>query len=131
MIGTLLAVAIGGALGAVGRLAIVRWTTRGSAEEVQGLWDAPSRATLVANLMGCLSLGLYLGSGDGGPIWLDALIVTGICGGLTTFSTLIGDLTRLADQARRLAAFGYLAVSFVLGALFLWLGTHLGQTAGL
>jgi len=127
MTATLLSVAIGGALGAVARLTVLRWTTRPTQPDSDSLWDGPARATLLANLVGCLALGLYLGTDASGPVWLDALTVTGLCGGLTTFSTLIGDLTRLADQARRLAAFGYLAASFGFGALALWLGTHLGQ----
>lgn len=123
MIESYWAIALGGASGALLRSALLRLRTRAAAPTGG---DRAAQATLTANLLGCGTLGLWIAMGSGLPLWLSAFIVTGFCGGLTTFSTLIADLTRLSEQHHRGAALGYLALTFGGGLVVLWLGIRLG-----
>nr|WP_033345425.1 CrcB family protein [Catenuloplanes japonicus] len=63
---------------------------------------------LAANVLGSLLLGLLHGTA---PTWLIALLGTGFCGGLTTWSTLAADTVRLP---RALGVLN-LALNLVLG----------------
>ena len=128
MIESYWAIALGGASGALLRSALLRLRTRaaGHTDGNPTGGDRAAQATLTANLLGCGTLGLWIAIGSGLPLWLSAFIVTGFCGGLTTFSTLIADLTRLSEQHHRGAALGYLALTFGGGLVVLWLGIRLG-----
>jgi CrcB protein len=69
--------------------------------------------TLIANLLGGYIIGLaisYFGSHPGLPPQWRLFIITGFCGGLTTFSTFSAELAALLQQER----LGLLAVSIVL-----------------
>jgi CrcB protein len=70
--------------------------------------------TAVVNVAGSAVLGLLLGLADV-PAWVLALVGTGFCGTLTTFSTLGADVVRLGEQRRPGAAVAYLAATLVLG----------------
>ena len=122
------AIALGGAVGALlrGSLLRLRMTTQTPPTGRKTPGDPASRATLAANLLGCFVLGLWIAMGGDLPVWLSALIVTGFCGGLTTFSALIADFTRLSEAPRRASAFGYLALTFGGGLMAVWLGIRLG-----
>ncbi|MFY1674314.1 fluoride efflux transporter FluC [Plantactinospora sp. WMMB334] len=76
---TWLMVLVGGAAGAVGRFT-VNWLVERRSR------PAP-RATLAVNVAGSLLLGLLAGTGAALPGWLGALVGTGFCGALTTWST--------------------------------------------
>ncbi|RBY76488.1 CrcB family protein [Blastococcus sp. TF02-09] len=70
--------------------------------------------TLAVNVAGSALLGLLLGLA-GVPAWGTALLGTGFCGALTTFSTLGAELVRLAEQGDRGPAAAYLGGTVVLG----------------
>lgn len=70
--------------------------------------------TAVVNIAGSALLGLLLGLADV-PAWVLALVGTGFCGTLTTFSTLGAEVVRLGEQRRAGHALAYLAVTLVLG----------------
>ena len=55
-----------------------------------------------------------LGAG-GAPGWVVALVGTGFCGTLTTFSTFGADVVRLVEERALGRALGYLAATVVLG----------------
>ena len=98
----LLAIAVGASLGA-----IIRWWLSNLLNAV--LPNLPL-GTLAANLIGGYVIGLALawfGSHPGLPPHWRALIITGFCGGLTTFSTFSGELALLLQQAR----YGWMALS--------------------
>lgn len=74
----------------------------------------PAVGTLVVNVVGAALLGAVLGAG-GAPGWVVALIGTGFCGTLTTFSTFGADVVRLVEERALGRALGYLAATLVLG----------------
>jgi CrcB protein len=70
--------------------------------------------TLGVNVVGSAVLGLVVGLA-GTPNWVVALVATGFCGTLTTFSTFGYDVVRLVEERRIGRATAYLAASLVLG----------------
>jgi len=108
-------VAVGGAAGAV-----ARWALLAAATPTQFPWP-----TLLVNLVGCGLLGILMGRRTRPSTLL--LVGTGLCGGLTTFSTFaveVADLVRHDDGALGLA---YLVAS-VVGGLAAFRG---GRSAGM
>ncbi|MTE14372.1 fluoride efflux transporter CrcB [Nocardia aurantiaca] len=69
--------------------------------------------TLTVNLTGCLILGALSGAAVSSPTY--ALIGTGFCGALTTYSTFGYETVRLAEQRAYLYATLNVAVSLVAG----------------
>ncbi|MGY1811314.1 fluoride efflux transporter FluC [Blastococcus sp. SYSU D00820] len=74
----------------------------------------PARGTLVVNVAGSAVLGVLLGAAAV-PGWVLALVGTGFCGTLTTFSTFGADAVALVEQRRVARAVAYLAATVVLG----------------
>ena len=104
---TALLVVLGAVVGAPLRLFADRVATaRRGAGSVVG--------TLVVNVVGSAVLGVLLGLRDVPPAVV-ALVGTGFCGSLTTFSTFGTDVVRLVEQRTVLRAAGYVAGSLVLG----------------
>lgn len=95
-------VAVGGAIGATARWAVVSAAADGSGFP---WW------TLAVNVAGCLVLGALAGRSDR----VVALVGVGVCGGLTTFSTFSVELAGLLDDGRAGVAVAYLVASLVLG----------------
>ena len=131
MILDVLAVAGGGALGALLRFGLLR-REEGRAERAPSAWDPAARATFTANVGGCALCGLWgaaTASGRFGGIpptefgaALDLFVLTGLCGGWTTFSTVIADGVRLGSERSSRSAFIYAASTLVAGILALWTG---------
>lgn len=70
--------------------------------------------TLTVNVVGSAVLGVLLGLRDVSPVVV-ALVGTGFCGTLTTFSTFGADVVRLVEERAVLRAAGYVAATLVLG----------------
>jgi CrcB protein len=70
--------------------------------------------TLTVNVAGSAVLGVLLGLRDVSPAVL-ALVGTGFCGTLTTFSTFGWDVVRLVEERAVTRAVAYLAGSLLLG----------------
>jgi len=70
--------------------------------------------TLAVNVAGSAVLGVLLGLRDVSPAVL-ALVGTGFCGSLTTFSTFGWDVVRLVEERAVTRAVAYLSGSLVLG----------------
>jgi CrcB protein len=84
-------------------------------------------ATLLVNLAGAFAAGfllLWLESRTGAALWR-ALLVVGLLGGLTTFSSLMVELLVLTRDQRSATAFVYLAASLAGGLLLVWMGARL------
>lgn len=114
---TWLAVALGGLIGGAlrGWLATVLPATR----------DGLPRAVLLCNVLGSLVLGLATAVLlPGSPA--AALVGTGFCGALTTWSTFSLDVVTLLEQRRLRTAFGYLLVTTGAGLAAAATGLGLG-----
>lgn len=96
-------VALGGAIGAG-----IRWAVIEVAPSTPFPWPV-----LLVNLVGCALLGALVGHGVSYRARL--LFGTGLCGGLTTFSTFTVEVARLLSDNRAGIAASYLVASVVGG----------------
>ncbi len=74
-------------------------------------------ATLCANAIGCFLIGLFLGNFDDNEVLNQQqklFFVTGLCGGLTTFSTFTFENFSFIKEGQLLHFFGYSVFSFGL-----------------
>ena len=121
----LVAVALGGAVGAVARYALSGWVsavTRSSPFPY---------GTLSVNVAGAALLGLVMGATTAGrlmisPSWR-AFLTIGLLGAFTTFSTFGYETVQAARLGDFRVAFANLAVSLVLGLGACWIGLKLGR----
>ena len=74
--------------------------------------------TLIANLLGCFLIGLFYNHVE--PKEVYAILVTGFCGGLTTFSTLNDELQRLLSNKK--VFYTYLTLTYLGGLVAIFLG---------
>jgi CrcB protein len=72
-------------------------------------------AILVVNAVGSLIAGLAMGFSPLLGPELSLIVLTGFCGGLTTFSTFSVDTVRLALEGRGWAALGNVLANLALG----------------
>ncbi len=107
----LLAIFIGGGLGSMLRYAVSRWT------------GVPASgfplATFLANLLACLMLGLlwtYFSKHPEAPRMYGLLLMTGFCGGFSTFSTFGLETVSLIQQGNFVVALAYVLASVIVGA---------------
>lgn len=108
--GLLAAIVVGGMAGTLARLLLSELFAHEA-----GSWPW---ATLAANVAGAALLGFVLvrfSSRAPAPSRARALIGTGFCGGLTTFSTLQRELLEMLDAGHVGLAVAYVAVSLVAG----------------
>jgi CrcB protein len=71
--------------------------------------------TLAVNVSGSLVLGVLAGLGTGLPSPLLALLGTGFCGALTTYSTFSFETMRLWERRARFYAVANVAISLIAG----------------
>jgi CrcB protein len=118
----ILAVCVGASAGA-----LLRWWL---GAYLNSLLPAIPPGTLAANLIGAyvvgLAIALFATYPAISPEWR-LLIITGFCGGLTTFSTFSAELVTLLQQGRGLVAAGAAAAHLVgsVGMTFAGIGTVL------
>lgn len=114
------AVFAGGAAGTLLRVLLAETFPAGS-----GGWPWP---TLLANLLGAFLAGWFVVRLAGGRhAGKHPLLITGFCGGLTTFSTFQVELLDLLDAGRAGTAVLYAAVSLVAGWLLFLTATRLAR----
>jgi fluoride exporter len=120
----LAAVFVGGALGTLARTAVSLLLTADPAR-----WPWP---TFVVNIVGALMLGYFttrllerlpLSS------YRRPLLGTGVCGGLTTFSTMQVETLRMIEHHHYGLALGYTGASVILGLLAVHLASGLVRRA--
>lgn len=119
-----LLVFLGGGLGSLARYGIARLLP--PAELAQGHlpWF-----TLLANILACilLGIGIALVSKDQLSKPLQLLLLTGFCGGFSTFSTFALELVVLGEEGHTGPALWYLALSLVGGMGALWLALSIAR----
>ncbi len=121
MMGGWLAIALGGALGALGRYVI----SQALVSDRPFPWP-----TLLINLAGCLGIGLAWGSWSHlhwFQEWGRLFLVVGLLGGFTTFSTFSIETILLMHSNRLDLALTYVALSLVGCTLAAWLGHRLAE----
>jgi fluoride exporter len=104
--------AVGGALGA-----LARWGVAEALPRADGGWPW---ATLLANLTGCLLMGVLLGAlaaRDTEPAWARPFLAVGLLGGYTTYSAFAVEVVGLTDAGAVARALGYVLVSVLGGVL--------------
>ncbi len=115
MLGNILLVAAGGAVGSVCRYLL------SSVHVALFPWG-----TLTVNVLGSLLIGLLAGLSGRGILSpeLKLLLVTGFCGGFTTFSTFANESFGMMKAGEVLTAAVYVGVSVSVGILAVWGGMH-------
>ena len=74
--------------------------------------------TLLANLLGCFLIGLFYNYVEDKELY--AILATGFCGGLTTFSTLNDELQRLLSDKKVFVS--YFLLTYLGGLVAIFLG---------
>lgn len=122
----LAAIFAGGVLGALARSVLVRSFPVGA-----GQWPWP---TFAVNMAASLLLGYFITClQERLPpyAYRRAFFGTGLCGALSTFSTVMVELLKMIDGSRWGLAAGYAAASTVGGLVAVFLSTKLVRRAGI
>ncbi|MEV3932856.1 MULTISPECIES: CrcB family protein [unclassified Streptomyces] len=120
-----LLVALGGAVGAPLRYLTDRAV---QAHHGAGVPYVFPWGTLTANAAGSLLLGVLTGVSVSTPV--HALLATGLCGALTTYSTFSYESLRLAEAGRSFLAGANVLVSLLVGLGAVLLGAELAGGFG-
>ncbi len=123
MLKTILYIAIGGAIGSVFRFLTTVLVSK--------FWSNQfPLATFIANITGCFLIGLFIGilaKNNLTDSYLKWFLVTGFCGGFTTFSAFGMENYNLLQSNNSLLVFGYIGLSIILGLLAVWFGLFIAK----
>lgn len=118
MLKTILYIALGGAIGSVLRFLTSLLVSR--------FWSNYfPLATFLTNILGCFLIGLFIGFleknqlADSNLKWF---LVTGFCGGYTTFSAFGMENFNLFQNNNPFTAFAYIGLSIFFGIFAVWFG---------
>ena len=117
------AVAAGGALGALARYGLDRLIERRS-------FSVFPWSTFAINISGCFVVGLVIGAlvdRHHAPQWVRAALVVGFCGAYTTFSTFAQETLDLPEANDYFVALLNVSASVIAGLVAVFLGNHLGR----
>lgn len=123
MIKNILLVWLGGGLGSIARYLFQRWM------DVLYPQSFPL-GTFGVNIIGCFLIGIFWGisfkSFDGNESW-KLFLMTGLCGGFTTFSAFTFESIGLLKEQKTGLFFAYLCGSVLLGLLATYAGMKLSR----
>ena len=111
---------LGGGLGAMARYSISTWI------------EVPAKgfptATLLANVISCIILGVLLGIlvQKGLSNRMQWLVMTGFCGGFSTFSTFSAESFRLMEVGEYKTVILYILTSLLVCLISILVGVKLG-----
>jgi len=113
MIKNLLLIALGGAVGSVGRYLVSKCF------EGTFPWG-----TFTVNILGSLLIGLLMGMVAKGTLSpeMKLLLITGFCGGFTTFSTFANESFTMMKAGDVLLTAVYIGASVAIGILAVYVG---------
>ena len=121
MLKNILLVFLGGGFGCTGRYLISQLLSKYK----DGLGGFPIH-TMTANFLGCLCIGLIIGYLSKNPNnMVQLLLVTGFCGGFTTFSTFSSEVLKLFQGGQTGMAALYIGLSLVVCIAATLVGTLL------
>lgn len=121
MLKEFLIVGIGGFFGCGGRYIISKMISTCVA-------SFPMSGTLVVNVLGCFAFGFIAGYAERHSLIspsIALLLLTGFCGGFTTFSTFANELFVLSNNKHLLMMIAYLVASLLLGVAMIIAGRFL------
>jgi CrcB protein len=123
MIRNILLVGLGGALGSVARYVCQKWSTDHWPHSFPWI-------TFAINVSGCLLIGIFWGitfkSFAANENW-KLFLMTGLCGGFTTFSAFTLESIGLLKEEKMGLFFSYIAASLVFCLLATYAGMKLSR----
>lgn len=123
MIKNLLIVALGGGVGSALRYLIQESLHK----QIEGF---SPYGTFVVNMIGCFLIGILLGWAGNGKYLNETtnlLLISGFCGGFTTFSTFAVQGQSLMMEQKPIQAILYIGLSVVVGLAFAYLGLKIAK----
>lgn len=120
MIKGVLLVGLGGAAGSILRFLCQRWTSSLNLSFPVG--------TFLVNIIGCFLIGLFFSYATKHVNFnydMQLLLMTGLCGGFTTFSAFTLEGMGLIKQDKTGMFLFYIAASVLLGLFATWIGMRL------
>lgn len=84
--------------------------------------------TFLVNIIGCFIIGLLFGLLEKTNVMTaseNVLLITGFCGGFTTFSSFADDMWVLGSKGDWVTFGVYLALSVIIGVALVWAGRAL------
>jgi fluoride exporter len=123
MIKHVLLVGLGGGIGSIARYLCQRWFAATYAHAIP--WG-----TFAVNFAGCLLIGIFWGlsfrSFESNESW-KLFLMTGLCGGFTTFSAFTLEGIGLIKEQKLALFFLYVAASVLVGLLATYLGMRISR----
>lgn len=121
MIKAMILAGCGGFVGTCGRYLVGKW--------VSGMFHGSfPMGTFLVNIIGCFIIGLFFGLLEKAHVMTaseNVLLITGFCGGFTTFSSFADDLWVLGNKGDLTTSIIYLCASVIFGVLLVWGGRAL------
>lgn len=114
----ILFVGLGGAMGSILRYGVNIVTAKYYAASFP-------LATFIINVVGCFLAGLFFGmlsEDTSAQQQLKLLLITGFCGGFTTFSAFALENVRLMQSGNVVTPIVYTSASIVTGLIAVWIG---------